>query len=85
MIIEMDRKSPQYLIEGKILSSLPLKDMVGTELAKVYAYELWRTKSATDPSISLILDEIARQDETLLADLRCEIADLENEIDELRG
>lgn len=64
MIVEMlDRKIPKYLKEGWASSTLPLREMTSVELAKAYAYELWRTKSMSDPNVNLLLDALATKDE----------------------
>lgn len=60
MIIEMNRKVPEYLKDGWALSSVPLSDMTNVEMAKAYAYELWRSRSMSDPRVNFILDEIRR-------------------------
>ena len=61
MIIKMDRQVPKYLREGWALSSIPLQGMNSVELAKTYAYELWRTKSSSSTHVSMLLDEISKR------------------------
>ena len=78
-MIVADRQIPECLREGRVLSSLPLWDMNIVEVAKVYAYELWRTESAYGSHVNILLDEIDKLGR-LRVDQDQEIIKLENEL-----
>ena len=78
-MINTDRKIPECLREGHTLSRLSLRDMNIVDVAKAYAYELWRSESTSSSYVNILVDEIEKLGGQR-ADSDHKIDDLEDEI-----